>query len=237
MSSLLRTRTPCRMQAPRLLFESATTAWQPLDAKIGQSATLHPCRPPTGTGEQKLDSSEEDAQLAAIFIAGEQGALRLMYDRYGPLLYRIALSTLGSTPDAEDVLQETFVSAWRGRSTFDPDAGSLPAWLVGIVRRRAIDQLRSGGRQRRAWQAVVLEFTPEEVPSNMDSVVERTLVSDELSRLPQTQRRVLEMAFYDGLTHTQISAATGLPVGTVKSHVRRGLLRLRQRWEQDSALV
>lgn len=184
-----------------------------------------------------MDSSEEDRQLAALFIAGDQRALRLMYDRYAPLLYRIALSTLGSVPDAEDVTQDTFVSAWRGRETFNPSAGSLPAWLVGIVRRRAIDQLRSLGRQRRAWQAVADEFTPEDTPSSMDSVVQRTLVSDELARLPEAQRRVLELAFYDGLTHTQISAAIDMPVGTVKSHVRRGLLRLRQRWEEDSALV
>lgn len=184
-----------------------------------------------------MDSSEEDRQLAALFVAGDQRALRLMYDRYAPLLYRIALSTLGSVPDAEDVTQDTFVSAWRGRATFNPSAGSLPAWLVGIVRRRAIDQLRSLGRQRRAWQAVVDEFTPGDTPSSMDSVVQRTLVSDELAGLPDAQRRVLELAFYDGLTHTQISAAIDMPVGTVKSHVRRGLLRLRQRWEEDSALV
>lgn len=184
-----------------------------------------------------MDSSEEDGQLAALFIAGDQRALRLMYDRYAPLLYRIALNTLSSVSDAEDVTQETFVSAWRGRATFDPSAGSLPAWLVGIVRRRAIDQLRSIGRQRRAWQAVVDEFHPGQTPSSMDSVVQRTLVSDELSRLPEAQRKVLELAFYDGLTHTQISAAIDMPVGTVKSHVRRGLLRLRRRWEEDSALV
>ena len=144
---------------------------------------------------------------------------------------------MGSVPDAEDVTQDTFVSAWRGRSTFDPEAGSLPAWLVGIVRRRAVDQLREIGRQRRAWNSVAQHFGSLDGSTSVDNVVERTLVSDELARLPETQRRVLELAFYDGLTHTQIAAATGMPVGTVKSHMRRGLIRLRQRWEQDSALA
>ncbi|NYJ73443.1 sigma-70 family RNA polymerase sigma factor [Allobranchiibius huperziae] len=180
---------------------------------------------------------DDDARVAALFVAGEQAALRVMYDRYGPLVFRIALAIVGSVPDAEDVTQDTFVSAWRGRSTFDPEAGSLPAWLVGIVRRRSVDQLRDIGRQRRAWNSVAQHFAAMDSSASVDNVVERTLVSDELARLPETQRRVLELAFYDGLTHTQIAAATGMPVGTVKSHVRRGLIRLRRRWEQDSAFA
>lgn len=184
-----------------------------------------------------MDPFDEDARVAGLLMSGEQTALRLMYDRYGALVYRIALAMLSSVPDAEDVTQDTFVSAWRGRETYNPAAGSLPGWLVGITRRRAIDHLRVVGRQRRAWQAVVDEFSPDRPPAYLDNVVERTLVSDELARLPDAQRQVLQLAFYDGLTHTQIASATGLPVGTVKSHVRRGLLRLRRRWEEDGALV
>lgn len=180
---------------------------------------------------------EEDERVTALFISGDDTGLRAVYDRHGPLVYRIALAMLRSVPDAEDVTQATFVSAWRGRATFDRRSGSLAGWLVGIVRRRAIDQLRVIGREQRTVAAVAVAPSPGESSAGADGVVERMLMADELSRLPEAQRRVLELAFYDGLTHVQIAAATGSPVGTVKSHLRRGLTRLRRRWEVDGALV
>lgn len=138
--------------------------------------------------------------------------------------------------DAEEVTQATFVSAWRGRESFDPDFGSLAGWLVAIARRRAIDQMRVRQQNSRSVQAArqLPEPRSEEGP---EQVVNRVLVADELARLPENQRRVLELAFFDDLTHTQIAAVTGLPLGTVKSLLRRGLLRLRRRWEVDGALV
>lgn len=179
----------------------------------------------------------DDDYVTGLFVAGDDSALRAVYERHGPLVYRIALGMLRSVPDAEDVTQATFVSAWRGRETFNPRAGSLAGWLVGIVRRRAIDQMRANTREQRALQAVADEPAGGDVPSSAEGVVERMLVADELSRLPEAQRHVLELAFYDGLTHTQIAAATSMPVGTVKSHLRRGMTRLRNRWEVDGALV
>ncbi len=181
--------------------------------------------------------ADADAHVTALFVSGDDAALHAVYDRHGSLVYRIALAMLRSVPDAEDVTQATFVSAWRGRDTFDPYAGTLAGWLVGIARRRAVDQLRVIGRERRTLQAVSDEPSTLDSPSNMDSIVDRMLVVDELSRLPVAQRQVLELAFYDGLTHIQIAETTGIPVGTVKSHVRRGLTRLRRRWEVDSAIV
>lgn len=180
---------------------------------------------------------DNDAQLAASFAAGEQTALRAVYEEHAPLVYRIALAIVRSVPDAEDVTQATFISAWRGRDTFDPETGNLAGWLVGIARRRAIEQLRVISRENRVLQAVSTEPPVSESHSAMDSVVERVLVTDELSKLPTAQRHVLELAFYEGLIHVQIAATTDMPVGTVKSHLRRGLNRLRQRLEVDSALV
>jgi RNA polymerase sigma-70 factor (ECF subfamily) len=154
-------------------------------------------------------------------------------------VYRIALAVLGSVPDAEEVTQTTFVSAWRGRRSYDPHRGSLAGWLVTIARRRAIDQWRVSRREGKAVEAVTAQVGDGTAARDDDpeQVVERMLVADELARLPDTQRRVLELAFFDDLTHTQIAAVTGLPIGTVKSHVRRGLARLRRRWEVDGALV
>ncbi len=181
-----------------------------------------------------------EADLAAAFRAGDDTVLRQAYDRYGPLVYRVALGILRSIADAEDVTQTTFVSAWQGRNTFDPAAGTLAGWLVGIARRRAIDQLRVAGREQRSEDAArtALEYDGRvETRPSPEQVVDRVVVADELERLPAVQRKILELAFFDDLTHAQIAALTGLPLGTVKSHLRRGLLRLRRRWEVDGALV
>ncbi len=182
---------------------------------------------------------DADGHLVEPFRAGNESALHSLYDRHGGLIYRIALASLGNPADAEDVCQATFVSAWRGRHTFDPKAGTLAGWLVGIVRRRTIDRLRVLARERNAHHAA-LEATPQERTAwaaHADEIVDRLLVADELARLPEAQRRVLELAFFDDFTHAQIAGMTGLPLGTVKSHLRRGLLQLRHRWEADGVFA
>lgn len=179
-----------------------------------------------------MKSSESDAALAAAFAQGTDEVLRALYDRYGTLVYRIALGLLYSPAEAEEVAQATFVSAWRGRHTFDPMAGSLAGWLVGIARNRSIDRMRVLERDRLTRNAVELHADSPAPSSVTDRIVDRMVVADELGRLPQGQRRVLELAFFDDLTHTQISSLTGMPLGTVKSNLRRGLQRLRHRWEE-----
>lgn len=173
---------------------------------------------------------DDDAALARAFVDGADWALRAVYERHGALVYRVACQCVASPTDAEDITQATFVSAWRGRDTFDAGRGSLAGWLVGIARRRAIDRLRVMQRDQRDLAAV----TPEaEVPVGdlADRAVDSVVVADGLAQLPDAQRRVLELAFFDDLTQHQIAVVTGLPLGTVKSHVRRGLTRLRERLE------
>ncbi len=184
-----------------------------------------------------MDEPDADAELAAAFRDGDERALRLAYDRYGAMVYRIALASLPSRSDAEEVTQSTFVSAWQGRSTYQPEAGPLGSWLVGIVRRRAIDRLRSLGRERLAQLAAETLHEVGATSPPPDHIVERIVIADELGQLPDAQRRVLELAFFDDLTHSQISALTGIPLGTVKSNLRRGLLQLRRRWEVDGVLT
>ncbi|WP_240956217.1 RNA polymerase sigma factor [Micromonospora sp. HNM0581] len=174
-------------------------------------------------------------ELAHRFRAGDEQALREAYDRYGRIVLHLASSTLVNRSDAEDAAQATFVAAWLGRETFDPAKGSLVGWLLGIGRRKVIDRLRSAAREDRAVETVRQLPEPESTSSDPDTVIDRLVVADELARLPDDQRRMLELAFFDDLTHQQISTMTGVPLGTVKSHIRRGMASLKRRWEVDGA--
>jgi RNA polymerase sigma factor (sigma-70 family) len=175
-----------------------------------------------------------EQELAERFRAGDENALRMAYDRYGGAVFHLATRLLANRSDAEDVTQTTFVAAWLGRGTFDPERGGMLGWLLGIARRKAVDRLRKAERDGRAVEVVraLPEPASEDAP---ERVLDRLVIADELAQLPPEQRRTLELAFYDDLTHPQISAVTGLPLGTVKSHIRRGMANLRQRWEVDGA--
>jgi RNA polymerase sigma-70 factor (ECF subfamily) len=189
---------------------------------------------PTQAEQDAPDDAER--ALAGAFVDGAEWTLRAVYDRYGSLIHGIARTCLAVPADAEEVTQAVFVSAWQGRATFDPDRGTLAGWLVGITRRRVIDKLRALDRERRAREAAAGVADPAGAPAlygATDQVVDRIVVSDGLAHLPDNQRRVLELAFFDDLSHQQIANVTGLPLGTVKSHVRRGLEQLRRRWEVD----
>jgi len=178
---------------------------------------------------------EVDA-LPERFRSGDEAALRELYDRYGGAVLHLAAGMLGNRSDAEDVVQATFVAAWNGRAGYRDDRGSLLAWLLGIARRKAIDALRARTRDARTAESLARDgHVTELVAPAAEHVVERLVVTDELATLPVEQRRVLELAFYDDLTHQQISTVTGLPLGTVKSQLRRGMARLRGRWEVDRA--
>ncbi|MEU7576877.1 sigma-70 family RNA polymerase sigma factor [Streptomyces sp. NPDC041068] len=175
------------------------------------------------------DDPLSDEQLAAGFAAGDERCLAAAYDRWGPLVHRLAGRALGEGPDAEDVTQQVFLAAWRGRHGYRPGAGGLGAWLVGITRHKVADALAA--RTRRAVLVAAVgtrqEATPVAGPCP-EQVLDRVLVQDELANLPSAQQLVLRLAFYADLTQTQISERTGLPLGTVKSHTRRGLRALRE---------
>lgn len=175
-----------------------------------------------------------DDGLAARFAAGDEIALREAYDRFGRAVFHLATSTLANRDDAEDVTQTTFVAAWLGRDTFDPDRGSLLGWLLGIARRKVVDRLRVLAREDRITESVRHQADAAPPPAgHPEQVIDRLVIADELARLPTDQRRMLELAFFNDLTHQQIAQATGVPLGTVKSHIRRGMQRLKRRWEVD----
>jgi RNA polymerase sigma-70 factor (ECF subfamily) len=176
-------------------------------------------------------SADED--IAAAFSGGQPDALALVYERFGPLIYSIALRSLGARSDAEDVTQQVFVSAWRSRASFDRGRGTLGGWLVTITRNKVADALRERQRDSRVLIQVAggAAVTAAEAPS--DRILDRIVLADELAQLPESRRLVMNLAFYSDLTHEQIAHVLGLPLGTVKSHIRRGLQRLRSRLEAD----
>lgn len=189
----------------------------------------------TGAPEPEDERIRAERAIAERFRCGDETVLREAYDRYGGLVHRVGMACLPSHHDAEDATQATFVAAWRGRETYDPGRGTLAAWLLGIARRQAVDRLRVLHRQQDVDAAAVRLAAAYPADPSPERVVDRLVVLDELRRLTDEQRRVVELAFFDDLTHVQIAGVTGLPLGTVKSHLRRGLARLRTRWEVDGA--
>lgn len=165
------------------------------------------------------------------FAAGRAG-MREVYDAHGSLVYSLCRRSLDAEA-AKDVTQEVFLSAWRGRDQFDPSRGALGAWMVGITKRRIIDHLRSERRHadRRADEDAA---TPVEHPTHVDGLADRMLVAEGLRQLPADTRRLVEMAFVEGLTHHEIAERTGIPLGTIKSSIRRGLLRVKAHLESTN---
>lgn len=177
-----------------------------------------------------LHATDDDlTALGRSFHDGDRVALRTAYEQWGGLVMGIAVHALGDRHEAEDVVQETFVAAWRNRQSFATDRGSLPSWLAGIARNKVKDRLRS--RHRVPTPVAPDAQRPEaaaDLIDDVDRVADVLLVRDALARLRPLQRRVLHMSFYDERPHTEIAAALGLPLGTVKSHARRGLQSLQR---------
>ncbi|MFD9305351.1 RNA polymerase sigma factor [Streptomyces sp. NPDC060048] len=171
-----------------------------------------------------------DTRVAAGFAAGDEDCVAAVYRRWRPLVHGLARRSLGDEREAEDVTQQVFLAAWRGRRGYRPGPGGFGAWLTGITRHKVADALEARTRRARAAARVCAQARSEAEPGP-ERAVERVLVLGELARLPSAQQRVLRLAFYADLTQSQIADRTGLPLGTVKSHMRRALRVLRRSLE------
>jgi RNA polymerase sigma factor (sigma-70 family) len=172
--------------------------------------------------------------LGAAFASGDAD-LRAVYDKHGALIYSMCRKALGDTA-APEVTQDVFVSAWQARQQFDPDRGALGAWLVGIAKRRIVDHVRREQRHssRRAdGSDQLIESLPadDHTEQRVDQIAQRMEVAQALATLPERPREMIGLAYVHGLTHQEIAERTGIPLGTIKSDIRRGLLALRDRLE------
>jgi RNA polymerase sigma-70 factor, ECF subfamily len=180
-------------------------------------------------GRECPTASVSDSDLIAQVARGEQAAMAHVYDRYSSIVYSVALRVLGDTGNAEDVMQEVFLALWRNPNAYQAARGTLAAWLAVIARNRAIDQVR----RRRDTQDV------DEMPLAVHHNLENEAVRGELigrvrlslETMPAEQRSALELAYFKGMTHTQIAASTQLPLGTVKTRIRSALQALRKTLE------
>jgi len=182
-------------------------------------------------GRVRSDPAERDAADAAVavrWVDGDPEALRLAYDQFGTLVFTYCARSLVDRDAAADCAQETFVSAWKSRDGFDPARGSFGAWLLGIARYRVLDAYRRAARTPLPSGELPAPRSESEAGvASEDQLADRLLITRALESLHPRVRKVVELAFYSDLTQTAIAAQTGLPLGTVKSDIRRGLARLR----------
>lgn len=173
------------------------------------------------------DSPTGVEPLAYSFSVGDDRALKDAYDQYGSLVYSICRRSVDDAA-ACDITQEVFIAAWRNRARFDPSRGGLGPWLAGITRNKVIDHFRAIGREDRRIEKVKNTPQPAEpTQQQLEEITLRMLLVDALDELPDRARSVVTMAFFEDLTHVEIAARTGIPLGTIKSDIRRSLDRLR----------
>jgi RNA polymerase sigma-70 factor, ECF subfamily len=177
-----------------------------------------------------LAGPPDEAVLAAV-AAGQAEALGALYDRYGRLAFAVAYRVLDDPTAAEDAVQDAFLAVWRRAGSYRPERGSVRGWLLAVVRHAAIDRRR--GRHARARQEDSVELEAERLPATDDpsattlAALEAERVRAAVRALPPEQRRVVELAYDGGLTHVEIAARIGVPLGTVKGRMRLALAKLR----------
>jgi RNA polymerase sigma-70 factor (ECF subfamily) len=175
-------------------------------------------------------SSSDDADLLVRVQNGEESAMATLYDRYSRVVYSVALRVLRDPAAAEDVMQEIFMQVWRNPDSFVAARGSLGGWLAVVSRNRSIDSLR---RRRPSEQVEEMNLPSS---SNIADEAEHNILMQRARAavvlLPLEQRKTLEMAFFDGLTHSEIAEMTGDPLGTVKTRIRSALTSLRKEFHQ-----
>ena len=189
---------------------------------------------PSSRTRRVVSDSDADRQLMREFLSGSEDGFSAFYRRFAPGLFSMIFQILQDQKEAEDVLQESFVQMWKKTSTYDSTRSSLFTWAVMISRNRAIDRLRSRQRKARTIDAFTIETTstppaagPQPGDESLSAADDRARIRAAMSTLPEPQREAIELAFFSGLTQTEISSKLAAPLGTVKARIRRGLIAMR----------
>ena len=175
-------------------------------------------------------ANQTDIEVFQALQSGNLSALGVLYDRYGEAVYRLAWRILGNAAEAEDLTQEVFVTLWRS-CTYDPTRGSTIVFLMTLTRSRAINRLRQMRSQQQLlqrWERSIPTQSPNPLIDKVSLGEMSHRIVEALQELPPNQRQVLEMAYYDGLSQSEITQKLNIPLGTVKTRTRQGLLKLRQ---------
>ena len=171
-----------------------------------------------------------DIELLKAIAAKDETALGSLYDRYRVILFGLLMRILNNREEAEDVLQEVFLQVWRKAADFDQTRGRPFTWLVTLARSRGIDRLRTLAARERLAEAGARQTSEEISDAATDAFKseQRSLVTDALAQLPDEQKRPIMLAYFDGLTQSEIAIRLGAPLGTVKTRMRTGLMKLRE---------
>jgi RNA polymerase sigma-70 factor (ECF subfamily) len=178
----------------------------------------------------RTDVAREEAALLVAAAAGDVEAVSVLYDRYSGPLYAFALSRLGTAPEAEDVVQRVMTNLWRTASRYDPDRASVRTWVFAIARNAVIDQQRR--RRPRESPGALPDLADPTSTRELSVLMEEEIVRVALDRLSPEHRRVIDLAYFEGLTQAEVAVRCGLPVGTVKSRTFYGLKALRLTLEE-----
>jgi RNA polymerase sigma-70 factor, ECF subfamily len=177
-----------------------------------------------------------DRQLFQELKAGQTSSLNALYQRYAPIVYGLALQILKESQEAEDVTQDIFISLWKS-DAYDPARGSLGGYLTTLTRSRSIDKLRSRGRKlkflERWGQIMPLDTGPSSLMEQVSFRERSELVREALSQIPENQRQALELVYFGGYSQVEIAQQYQVPLGTVKSWLRLGLVKLRQQLQRS----
>jgi len=171
-----------------------------------------------------------DADLLRAIAQRDETALGSLYDRYRLILFGLLVRILGSREEAEDVLQEVFIQVWRRAADFDEQRGKAFTWLVTLARSRAIDRLRQLSARDRLATATAQEAPSEASDAAQDAyqAEQKEIVAAALAQLPEEQRQTLLLAYFEGLTQSEIATRLQAPLGTIKTRMRSGMIKLRE---------
>ena len=184
-------------------------------------------------------STLDDETLVQLIVQARSEALGELYDRYGRLVFSLALSSVGNPATAEEITQDVFLRVWQRARQYRADRAKVSTWLTSITRHRAIDQLRRRGSRAEQHSLDWAELAPGAEPAlngpeqATAQALERARVRAAIAQLPEEQQQVLALAYLQGLTQSQIAEALDLPLGTVKTRIRLGMQKLRDRLQAE----